>query len=143
MGWPIYRKQRPVVIVTAGFWLLAGCATAPLEQLSASEFDIGSDTTLRSYGPLTQSDRATAWRVRQTALETRKSGEAERWRSTTTNMQGSVTPTRTWKTGVGVFCREFEERVGISTADQELTTATACRDDEGRWLSVIEPDNQT
>ncbi len=138
MRWWQYSNNRPVVIFTAGFCLLSGCASAPLEQFAPDEIDISSDSTLRSYTSLTERDRAIAWQVRQTALEKRKSGEAENWQSATTEMRGSVTPTRTWKTEAGIFCREFEERLGSLPDSMELTTASACRGGDGLWRSIAE-----
>lgn len=142
MGWWQSSKIRPAVVLTAGIFLISGCASAPLEQFAPNEVDIGSDNTLRSYAFLTEGDRAVAWQVRQTALEKRKSGETENWQSTTTEMWGSVTPTRTWKTEAGIFCREFEERLGTSPDRMELTTASACRGSDGLWRSVVETVDQ-
>lgn len=142
MGWRQSSKIRPAVVFTAGIFLISGCASAPLEQFSPNEVDIDSDNTLRSYAFLTEGDRAVAWQVRQTALEKRKSGETENWQSTSTGMRGSVTPTRTWKTEAGIFCREFEERLGTSPDRMELTTASACRGSDGIWRSVVETIDQ-
>lgn len=143
MGWRQTSNVHPVVIFTAGFCLLSGCASAPLERFSPDEIDIGSDSTLQSYASLTSGDRATAWQVRQTALEKRKSGEAENWQSTTTNMRGSVVPIRTWKTQAGIFCREFEERLGTGPDAMALTTASACRGNDGLWRSIVEDNDQS
>ncbi len=142
MGWWQNSNRQPVAILTTGVYLLSGCASAPLEQFVPDEIDFGSDSTLQSYSSLTRDDRAVAWQVRQTALEKRKSGETERWQSATTEMQGSVTPIRTWKTAAGIFCREFEERLGTSPDRLKQTTAAACRDGDGLWRSVVERDDQ-
>lgn len=142
MGWRQLLNNQPVVIFTAGLLLLSGCASTPLEQFVPDNTDISSDSTLRSYASLTGGDRAIAWQARQTALEKRKSGETENWQSSTTQMRGSVTPTRTWKTEVGIFCREFEERLGILPEVMELTKASACRGGDGLWRSVAEIPDQ-
>ena len=140
--WRQSSKNRLAVVFTAGVFMISGCASTPLEQFAPNEVDIGSDSTLRSYAFLTEGDRAISWQVCQTALEKRKSGETENWQSTTTEMRGSVTPTHTWKTEAGIFCREFEERLGTSPNGMELTTASACRGSDGLWRSVVETVDQ-
>lgn len=69
MGWWQSLNNQPVVIFTAGLFLLSGCASTPLEQFVPDNTDISSDSTLRSYASLTGGDRAIAWQARQTALE--------------------------------------------------------------------------
>ena len=51
-------------------------------------------------------DRLYAARTRQAVLETHPSGVPSRWRNPETDNAGAITPTRTYRSAVGIYCRE-------------------------------------
>ena len=55
---------------------------------------------------LDQADRLYAARLRQAASETRPSGVPSRWHNPNTGNAGAITPTRTYRSACGIYCRE-------------------------------------
>ena len=55
---------------------------------------------------LDRADRLYAARTRQAALETHPSRAPSRWRNPNTGNAGAITPTRTYRSAYGVYCRE-------------------------------------
>lgn len=68
----------------------------------------------------------------QTALETHASDEPLYW-NVRGIAQGVVIPRRTWRSGTGHWCREFEENVQESSGRSQSTVTIRCRADDGRW----------
>ena len=52
-------------------------------------------------------DKLCAARTQQAALETGPSVVPLRWRNPETDNAGAITPTRTYRSAVGIYCREF------------------------------------
>ena len=52
-------------------------------------------------------DKLYAVRTRQAASETRPSGVPSRWRNPNTSNAGAITPTRTYRSVAGIYCREY------------------------------------
>ncbi len=88
------------------------------------------------YDQLSDEDVALAAAAMQQALETHGDGEAVQWENTESGNSGTVTPTATFVTDKGVFCREYRETVAI--ADQQgASSNTSCREDDGNWTWVL------
>ena len=84
---------------------------------------------------LDNADREYARRTTWYGLESAPSGEASDWYNPDSGHSGSITPTRTWQTASGRYCREFTQtiRVGGRT---ERGYGTACRQRDGSWRIV-------
>ena len=71
---------------------------------------------------LDRADRLAMRRSTQAALETNKTGAASAWRRPDSGNEGTVTPTRTYRTGSGRHSRE--DRQTITVGDK---TGQGCR----------------
>ncbi len=71
------------------------------------------------------------------ALERYRSGQPVTWRNDASGAAGSITPLRTFKSGSGQWCREFERSLS-SPAGGEDRIGVACRAEDGRWLLTLE-----
>lgn len=71
----------------------------------------------------------------QTALENNKSGMASNWSNPDSGHSGTITPTRTYQTAQGSYCREFTQTVKVGGKSQEAF-GTACRQPDGSWKLV-------
>ena len=80
-------------------------------------------------------DRRESRRASQQALETAPSGQATTWNNPDSGNHGSVTPTRTFQTASGQYCREFQQTVVIGGEEQQAH-GTACRQPDGSWKIV-------
>ncbi len=81
---------------------------------------------------LDRADRLYAARSHQSALETRPVGEATVWTNPDSGNSGSVTPTRTWRSDTGRYCREYHQTVTVG-GRTESAYGTACRQPDGSW----------
>lgn len=81
---------------------------------------------------LDQRDRRLHAEAAQRAFETMPSGTSTPWRNPDTGNFGSVTPTRTYQTATGLYCREFQQEVVIG-GNREQAFGTACRQPDGSW----------
>ena len=77
-------------------------------------------------------DRRESERASQRAFETAASGQATSWSNPDSGNHGSVTPTRTFQTDSGQYCREFQQTVIIG-GKEEQAHGTACRQSDGSW----------
>ena len=68
----------------------------------------------------------------QRALESRASGEAERWRVGGV-ASGHVVPLRTWQTTTGHWCREFTEHLVLADGRRQTVNGVHCRMPNGSW----------
>lgn len=84
---------------------------------------------------LDESDRMMMDRTSQASLEHTQTGSTSTWRNPDTGHSGSVTPTKTYQTADGTYCREFEQYVTINGEEQKAT-GTACRQPDGSWRIV-------
>jgi surface antigen len=91
----------------------------------------GSDPKL--YQSLSDSDVQLASRTMQSALERAPDGATRSWVNEQSGHQGSLTPTRTYVTECGSFCREYREDVVIG-ADSGRFREVACGDVNARWV---------
>ncbi len=80
-------------------------------------------------------DRADALFMQRTArqaLETNRTGVSSTWNNPDSGHSGTVTPTRTFQTASGQFCREYQQTVTIG-GRTESAYGTSCRQADGSW----------
>ena len=77
-------------------------------------------------------DRRESERAAQQAFETAPSGQTAQWSNPDNGNHGTVTPTRTFQTDSGQYCREFQQKVVIGGEEQQAH-GTACRQADGSW----------
>ena len=77
-------------------------------------------------------DKLYAARTRQAALETGPSVVPLRWRNRNTDNAGAITPTRTYRSAAGIYCREYQL---TATAGGRTGQAhgSGCRQPDGSW----------
>lgn len=117
MRTPRAQPGRLVALAMAGS--MGACAT------------LGGDPAL--YQELAQTDVGIASRLVQTALERSPDGATRSSVNEQTGNSGTVTPTRTYLTGSGYFCRDYREELSVGERRGRYFH-TACRDDEARWI---------
>lgn len=84
---------------------------------------------------LDRADRNYYSRTLQNSFETTTTGTTSKWINPDSGNSGTVTPTRTFKTNSGQFCREFTQSIVISN-EREEAFGTACRQADGSWKIV-------
>ena len=85
------------------------------------------------YGEMSDGDVDLAAAAMRVALETKPAAQSVNWTNDTTGNEGSITPRRTFITDLGVFCRDYDERLNVGGRDGVVKN-TACRSDEGAWI---------
>ena len=80
-------------------------------------------------------DRRESERAAQRAFETAPSGQTTQWSNPDSGNHGTITPTRTFQTDSGQYCREFQQTVIIGGEEQQAH-GTACRQPDGSWRIV-------
>ena len=73
----------------------------------------------------------------QDTLETVASGEERQWRNPQGIERGYIQPLRTFKNGLGQYCREYAEELHRVDGIQQRQRI-ACRDDDGIWRIVVD-----
>lgn len=81
---------------------------------------------------LDQRDHRLAAEAANKALETAPSGKSVAWNNPDNGHSGTVTPTRTYQTTGGTYCREYQQTITIG-GKQEQSYGTACRQPDGSW----------
>lgn len=84
---------------------------------------------------LDERDNRLAAEAAQKALETTPTGNAVSWNNPNSGHSGTVTPTRTYQTADGTYCREYQTTVSID-GKKEKGYGTACRQPDGSWKIV-------
>jgi surface antigen len=84
---------------------------------------------------LDRSDRLYASRAQYQALEYTPSGGETTWRNPDSGNYGAVTPTYTYQSTDGDYCREFQQKASIG-GKTERVYGTACRQPDGQWQLV-------
>ena len=105
------------VMMAVGCAVLAGC----------SSVEVG--------GPVAKSDAELVHRTLQLALEVDVDGNTRGWQNRVTGNRGFITPTATFVSGPGVFCREYRD-LQIVDGVQWTYESRACRAGVGRWIWV-------
>jgi surface antigen len=84
---------------------------------------------------LDERDRRLAAEAQQKALESAPAGSSVAWRNPDSGHSGTVTPTKTYQSASGQYCREFQTNVTVGDkADKAY--GTACRQPDGSWKIV-------
>lgn len=68
----------------------------------------------------------------QRALEGNRSNQTSSWVNPDSGNQYSVTPTKTYETTAGRYCREYQSSVTVG-GQRERAYGTACRQADGSW----------
>src|SRR5512139_2453204 len=84
---------------------------------------------------LDQRDKQLAAEAAARAMETAPTGKPVAWKNPDSGHSGTVTPTKTYQTANGTYCREYQTTVLIE-GKQERATGTACRQADGSWRVV-------
>jgi surface antigen len=84
---------------------------------------------------LDQQDRLYMSEATQDGLEGSRTGYETEWHNPDSGHYGSVTPTRTWQTASGEYCREYQQTVTIG-GRSEQAFGEACREPDGSWRVV-------
>lgn len=111
--------------------LIAGAAGANPAAIAASV--IGGALIGGLVGNfLDERDKKLQAEAAHRALETAPSGSSVPWRNPDNGHAGTVTPTRTYQTAQGNYCREYQQTVTVD-GKQERAYGTACRQPDGSW----------
>ncbi|MHA1566360.1 MAG: RT0821/Lpp0805 family surface protein [Alphaproteobacteria bacterium] len=110
-----------------GFEQVKQAATGVAERIDAAFAD-----PTEMYGQMSDGDVDLAAAAMRVALETKATAQSVAWTNDMTGNEGSITPRRTFITDLGVFCRDYDERLTIGGRDGVIQN-TACRGDEGAW----------
>ncbi len=81
---------------------------------------------------LDERDKKMAAETAHRALETAPTGTSVAWQNPDTGNSGTVTPTRTYQTANGTYCREYQQTVVIDGKPEQVK-GTACRQPDGSW----------
>lgn len=84
---------------------------------------------------LTDGDEERLTRTTQDTLENNQTGQSSTWENPDTGHSGSVTPTETYKTESGRYCREFHHTIYVG-GEAKDAYGTACRQPDGSWKIV-------
>lgn len=84
---------------------------------------------------LDERDKRLAAEAAHRAMESTPTGKPVAWQNPDSGHSGTVTPTRTYQTADGTYCREYQTTVLID-GKQERATGTACRQPDGNWRIV-------
>jgi surface antigen len=81
---------------------------------------------------LDKADQLYAERTAQDALESTPSNQTSQWSNPDSGNSGTVTPTETFQTTDGRYCREYQTTVTVGGETQDAY-GTACRQPDGTW----------
>jgi surface antigen len=81
---------------------------------------------------LEQEDRRLALENSHVALERSRTGQTATWQNPDSGNSGTITPTRTFQTSDGTFCREYQQTITVG-GREENGFGTACRQPDGNW----------
>lgn len=84
---------------------------------------------------LDANDKKQASKATQNALETAPSGHTTAWKNPDSGHSGTVTPTHTYQTNSGAYCREYTQEIVVAGKKQS-SYGTACRQPDGSWKVV-------
>lgn len=84
---------------------------------------------------LDDNDRRNMEATTQASLEHTQSGSTSTWTNPDSGNSGTVTPSRTYQTDSGQYCREYQQTVTVGGKTEEAF-GTACRQPDGSWRIV-------
>jgi surface antigen len=82
-----------------------------------------------------RADEEAARRAEWAALERYPDGRPSEWHNPNNGNYGYTTPTSTYQTGEGNYCREYQTTIVVGGQPQ-TGTGTACRQPDGTWRIV-------
>jgi surface antigen len=81
---------------------------------------------------LDQRDKELALKQAQLSLESSKTGQTSTWQNPDSGNSGTFTPTRTYQTDTGQYCREYQQEITVG-GEKHASYGTACRQPDGTW----------
>ena len=84
---------------------------------------------------LDQRDKELAMQQAQLSLENSRVGQTSTWQNPDSGNSGTFTPTRTYQTESGQYCREYQQEI-IVGGEKHDSYGTACRQPDGSWQIV-------
>ncbi|HQS84816.1 MAG: hypothetical protein B7Y25_00800 [Alphaproteobacteria bacterium 16-39-46] len=84
---------------------------------------------------LDKADQMYADKTAQKSFESAPSGQTQRWANPDSGHSGTITPTKTFQTQNGQYCREFTQTIEVGGKKQQ-GYGTACRQPDGSWQIV-------
>ena len=84
---------------------------------------------------LDAADQRYAAQAAQRALETIPAGSSVPWHNPDSGHSGTITPTRTYRTASGQYCREYRQEIFVG-GQRHQAYGTACRQPDGSWQIV-------
>lgn len=99
---------------------------------------IAAGTLLGAYmgkqigASLDRADMAYYNQTSQYTLENTPTGTTSSWNNPDSGHSGTITPTKTFKTSGGEYCREYSQSITVDGQTQDAY-GTACRQPDGTW----------
>ena len=84
---------------------------------------------------LDKADKLYEERNTQNSLEFSNLSQTSTWRNPDSGNSGTFTPTRTYQTAAGVYCRDYETTIYVDGSD-ETAVGRACRQPDGAWTII-------
>jgi len=84
---------------------------------------------------LDQRDKDLAMKQAQYSLENSPSNQSGEWHNPDSGNSGTFTPTRTYQTETGQYCREYTQEIMVA-GEKHQSYGTACRQPDGSWQVV-------
>ncbi len=84
---------------------------------------------------LDEHDKMMAEKTTHSALESTPSGKTSEWSNPDNGHSGTVTPTKTYQTTHGTYCREYTQTINVG-GDTQKAYGKACRKPDGHWEIV-------
>ena len=81
---------------------------------------------------LDERDKRMATEAAHNAFEHNRTGTASTWQNPDSGNSGTVTPTETFQTASGQYCRRYTQDIMIGN-EKHQTHGTACRQPDGSW----------
>ena len=138
MGCSAGEKEEAGTVIGAGLGALAGAhvgkGTGKLIAVAVGTL-AGAALGGEVGKSLDRADRLAMQNSTQTALEKNKTGSPSTWRNPDTGNRGTVTPTRTYRTEAGRYCREYQQTITVG-GKTERAYGRACRQPDGSWRIV-------
>ncbi|MDE0174320.1 MAG: RT0821/Lpp0805 family surface protein [Defluviicoccus sp.] len=132
------EKEKAGTVIGAGLGALAGAhvGKGPGKLFAVAVGTMAGAALGSEVGKsLDRADRLAMRRSTQGALEKNRTGAASEWRNPDSGNQGTVTPTRTYRTEAGRYCREYRQTITVGGRTEE-GYGRACRQPDGSWRIV-------
>jgi surface antigen len=81
---------------------------------------------------LDQRDKRLAMEAAQNSFENSRTGTSTGWQNPDSGNSGSITPTNTYQSSSGQYCREYQQTITVG-GEKQQSYGTACRQPDGTW----------